>query len=828
MSDAGAPRGYGTSKASGLASPRALLGALAGLLGLAWGASAEARDWTVRWTPDEAVAESGAAEGGAPAPPDEAVAESGAAEGGAPAPPAGAPRATATTPGPDGLRADGFYLEADTVGEDHEHDTVTARGNVQGRYKGRTLRADEIVWERKTGVVTARGHAQIINADGTVQYADEIVLDEDLRAGVATGFAARLERNYKIAAASAVRRSENVNELNRAIFTPCDICTADGRPKTPSFDIVADKVVQDRADRVVYYRNAVVRLFGVPVLYAPLFWHPDPSAEAASGFLMPLLEVDRARGLSYTQPYLWIRSPSEDITIAPQINLNVNPLLNVEYRRRFWSGSVDGRFGYTYERDFDNEGDKFGDAASRGYVLADGRFAIDPNWRWGFAAEYASDDTFFDRYSISGVYQQRGLYLNDSRRLLSQNYTVRQDERSYISFAALHFQSLRFVTDPLTPSIRLPEDDDALPVVAPVMEARWEPRQEIAGGRLRLYASAVALEREEQFLDPFLPRTPGIDSRRASAEVDWRRAFTTDGGIRLEPFLTARGDVYSLSDVPGKGDVSSSRGNATAGLDVRYPLFRRMGDTTLVLEPMAQFAISPNSDIDPDIPNEDSLVLEVDETNLFRADRFPGFDLYEGGARATVGGQAKWTWGEYGDREARAFIGRTFRSGEEDAFPSESGFRNPSSDWVVAGSVTPLPGLTAWGRARVDDGGNVRRGEAAVDWTTDRTRGYVRYILDEADAFDPTRLRREEVESGGEVFVTRNWGFTFRGHFDMQDDKWRRSELGLLYQDECLRLEMVYERNDTRVGALRPSESIFFRLNLATLGDTGYRNNDRR
>ncbi len=815
MSDAGAPRDCGTYKASGLVSPRALLGSLAAVLGLTWTAPALARDWTVQWTPEET----------APAFASSRVeAEAGEGSGA----PADGPRATATTPGPDGLREDGFYLEADTVGEDRENHRIVARGHVQGRYRGRTLRADEITYEQDTGLVTAKGNAQIINADGTVQYADEIALDEDLRAGVALGFAARLQDGYKLSAASAVRRSEMINELNRAIFTPCDICKPDGTPKTPSFDIVADKVVQDRTDRVVYYRNAVVRLFGVPVFYAPVFWHPDPSAERASGFLMPLIEVDNGRGVSYTQPYLWVRSPYEDLTISPQINSAVNPLLNLEYRRRFWSGEVEARVGYTYERDFDNDGDKFGDAASRGYVLANGRFNIDRNWRWGFGAEYASDDTFFDRYSRSGVYQQRGLYSNDSRRLLSQIYTVRQTDRSYLSISAVHFQSLRFETDPLNPGIRLPEDDDALPLVAPLIEARWEPRQAVFGGRLRAFGSAVALERSEQFLDPFAPRIAGVDSRRASAELDWRRAITSNAGIRFEPFVTARADAYSLADVPGVGDESDSRANITGGLDIRYPLFRRFGDTTVVVEPMAQFAVSPRSDTSNNIPNEDSLVVEVDETNLFRADRFPGFDLYEGGARATLGLQAKWTWGEFGDREARTFIGRTFRADEERSFPQESGFRRQASDWIVAASVTPLPGVNAWTRARIDEAGDVKRAEFAADWTTSRTRGYVRYLVDDADAFDPTRVRREEVEAGGEVLVTRNWGFTFRGHFDIETDNWRRSELGLLYQDECLRLELVYERNDTRVGALKPSESVFFRLNLATLGNAGYRDNDRR
>ncbi|HYE43637.1 MAG TPA: LPS assembly protein LptD, partial [Caulobacteraceae bacterium] len=553
---------------------------------------------------------------------------------------ADAPMQSAAPVGADGLREDGFYLEADQVAEDRSGTRrIIARGNVQARYQGRTLRANEIVYETETGVVTARGNAQIINPDGTVQYADEIQLDEDLRAGIATGFATRLEQNAKLAAASAVRRSETVNELNRAIFTPCDICTEDGAPKTPSWDIRADQVVQDRDNRVVYYRNAQVRMFGVPVLYAPVFWHPDPTAERQSGFLMPEVSLSDARGLSYEQPYLWVISPSQDLEVSPQINTKVNPLLNLDWRKRFWSGSVNARLGYTYEQDFDDDGDKFGEQESRGYILADGRFAIDRNWRWGFAVERTSDDTFFDRYDIGGVYQERGLYLNDSRRLLSQVYTVRQSQRSYLSIAALSFQSLRFVNAAM-PTER--ENDDALPLVAPIIEGRWEPEGEIAGGRLRVYGSAVAIEREEQFLNPFAPALPGTDSRRASTELDWRRALTLANGLRVEPFLSARADAYDVSEQvthvgPGGAwyllhdAVSQARANVTAGVDLRYPLMRRSGDTTIVIEPMAQIAASPDSDLDPLIPNEDSLVVEIDDTNLFRANRFPGFDLYEGG-----------------------------------------------------------------------------------------------------------------------------------------------------------------------------------------------------
>jgi len=229
-----------------------------------------------------------------------------------------------------------------------------------------------------------------------------------------------------LAAASAVRRNENVNELNRAIYTPCDIC-ADSEAKTPTWSIQADKVVQDRERQLVSYRHAVFRLFGVPVFYAPLFWHPDPQAQRKSGLLTPDISASDRRGFSYEQPYLVVLSDYSDLTLSPQINAKVEPFLNARYRKRFYSGEIDVRGGYTYAEDFDSNG-QFGQATSRSYILARGAFAIDENWDWGFTAERSSDDLLFDKYEIGDVYQSRGPYIADDRRLISQVYAVRPDD----------------------------------------------------------------------------------------------------------------------------------------------------------------------------------------------------------------------------------------------------------------------------------------------------------------------------------------------------------------------------------------------------------------
>jgi LPS-assembly protein len=696
----------------------------------------------------------------------------------------------------DGLGAEGLYLEAESLTD--EAGIRTARGAVEARYQGRTVRADEVVYNVATRVVTARGNTRLINADGSVQYADEIQLDDEFSAGVALGFATRLpgaepgQPVSKIAAASAVRRSPTLTELNRAVYTPCNLCTPEGANKEPTFSIQAERVTQNRDLRVITFRNAALRIGGVPVAYAPFFAVPDPTAERASGFLPPRVGISDRRGLSYEQPYLYVISPYSDVTITPQINTRVNPFLELTGRKRFYSGEVTARVGYTFEKDFTEE-EKFGDATSRSYLLARGLFNFTPQWRWGFSAERTSDDLLFDKYGVDDVYETRGLYEPDNRRLLSQLYTVRQTERSYVSVAALSFQGLRFG-----------DDDGRFPIVAPLVETRYEPDGPVLGGRLRVLGSAAVLQRSE-----------GVDSRRASAEVDWRRSFTYASGVRIEPFAQARSDAYSVSDQPGAEDGSKLRGFATAGVDLSMPFFRPLRNGSVVLEPMAQLVVSNESDRDPLIPNEDSISFEFDETNLFEPNKFPGFDRFEGGIRLNAGFRATADLGS--GRGGSVLIGRSFRTEEDPVFPERVGLRERASDWVVAAQINPGYGFSVFNRARLDtETLEVQRSETRFSYSGPRGYLGVGHVV---DVLDVNGRRREELDFFGTAKVYRNFGVLAGGNFDLEADVSRRRGLGAYYEDECLRFEVVYEteQGDPRLG---PSNSIRVRLTLATLGDT--------
>jgi LPS-assembly protein len=516
------------------------------------------------------------------------------------------------------------------------------------------------------------------------------------------------------------------------------------------------------------------------------------------------------------------------------------------------------RGGYTYERhfgDFDTDGDgraengvKYGERSHRSYLLADGQFDLSGPWRWGFTAEQVSDKTIFDQYSINDPYQDNGLYYGDRRRLISQIYAERQTQRSYLSIAAFKFQSLRVTEfNSITPALNVFEDDSTLPIVAPLIDGRWEPNGPVMGGRLRVRASSVSLFRDAYVGFPTLSTTiaetgptadlPGVDSTRVSLGAEWRRSFISALGIRYEPFIDTRVDTYAISDLPPAAGVDNdviTRARASLGLDISYPLYKRLSSTSdLVIEPRLQASISNRTKIDPLIPNEDSQTIELDKNSLFSMDRFPGNDLLEGGARLTAGVSATYTWDT--TRTLTLFVGRSMRDRDIREFltpipdaPSRvydsSGLSDRTSDWVVQADFKPTERLHGWAHATIDGNGNIRRAETTINggWGR-RNNAVVSYIIDRSNPVEgPLNRNYELVQLQGQQFVYGNWGVAVNGIADLDQNIISRSEVGILFDDDCFRIEFGWRRDNSRVRPTGPAEGVYVRLNLATFGGSGY------
>ncbi len=175
--------------------------------------------------------------------------------------------------------------------------------------------------------------------------------------------------------------------------------------------------------------------------------------------------------------------------------------------------------------------------------------------------------------------------------------------------------------------------------------------------------------------------------------------------------------------------------------------------------------------------------------------------------------------------QARALIGRSFRSSPDLTLPPNSGYEGTASNWIFSASVTPIKGVSLYDRTELDNTNfALRREEVGVNFMNKFLQGYVRYLHDNSDPAN----QLHDIEAAGNLYVTKNWGLTFDGTRDLVHDAWARRDIGVFFQNDCARVEIVYhyEAGFAELGG--PSNSVQLRLTLATLGQQGYRDEDGR
>ncbi|MEQ8403891.1 MAG: LPS assembly protein LptD [Oceanicaulis sp.] len=692
-------------------------------------------------------------------------------------------------------RSDSVYMEADQLEERRGEGVYIARGAVRLTSGDRVIYADEITYNTLTGRVVARGHVRIYEGSQPAQFADEVELDDDIREGVAYGFATLLENNGRAAAASALRRPNGSVELTDAYYTACDLCEDGSRE--PSWRLRADRVVRDLDDGMIYYRDVRLEVAGVPVAYSPVFAHADPSQERKSGLLLPSLDISDRLGVVYQQPYLWVINPYQDLVIAPRIMTEANPLLELDYRKRFYSGMIDVETSFTYEQEFDQDG-FFGPEQLRGHIFADGLFNISRDWRWGFGLQAASEDLYLRRYDYTEQPEETDalFQFDQARTLINQLFVAGKGDHYYTDVSVLAFDQLRDGFD-----------DDRLPYMAPYWRFAADGELPMGLGDFDVFANSVNLRREQ-----------GDDYSRVSLGASWSRPVIAPGGVRLEPFATGRADAFRQTEaIAGAPDETRNftRARGAAGLDVSYPFVRPGARFDVVIAPRTALIAANGGDPEERPLIQDAVSVDFDRSLLFQPVRAPGFDVFEDGVRVDAGFEL-----DVRDRldvfGLEAFLGRSYRlDGGDERFDPASGLFEEESDWV-ADLRTDLGPLYAEASTRIDtQTGDINRLDAGLGVDVWRVNAEIDYlnISDDAASAD-----REEISWSADAGLTDTLSVFYSGRYDLSLNEDRIQEAGLMYQDECTVLRVYWERRNIKVGNLDASNSVKFEVVLFTLG----------
>lgn len=712
----------------------------------------------------------------------------------------------ASPPGEEASVDDTVRFEADKVRYDSNSEKVFADGNVVLRHDTQTVRADNVTWDRETGQILATGNIRFVDDDGNVVYTDKVELTDEFKAGAIEDLLVVLRTGGRLAAERGTRDELGNMTLENAAYSGCAVEDAQGCPRKPSWEVTAARVYFDAREKRVKYKGATLRMFGLPILPLPGLGHTS-DFRAETGLLIPDFRLGAANGAEISETWYWRIADNRDLALTGTFYTGSLPMLNAKYRHLTNLGAFQIT-GYATRSGRIPLGAPItttptGVQRWRGYLEANGKLQFSPHWSLTGNGRIASDRTFLRRYDIS----------RDDRLRSSLNLE-RIDDDSYLSVAGWVTQTVR-VNDP----------QGLVPLALPVIDYRRRMAFDGIPGRFELQANSLAIV-----------RTAGQDSQRAFAKAQWDLRTITGMGQEVTLTGLARADVYhsaenELTTTAIYRGLSGwqTRGIATAALDVKWPFVGEFFGGTQVLTPRVQVVATPGVR-NFEIPNEDSRSVDLEDTNLFSLNRFPGYDRIEDGVRFTYG--FDWTFQRPG-LKIMTTIGQSYRlSNQNSILPDGTGLTNRASDFVGRTTVRFADIIKFTHRFRLDkDSLALRRNEFDATLGDHRRyieAGYLKLNRNIASSFEDLQ-DREELRFAVRTPITRSFsvfGSAIVNLTDRDEDPTLTSDgyqvlrhrLGVAYTDDCLDLSFTWRRDYVNIGDAVRGNSFQISLSLKNLG----------
>ena len=150
-----------------------------------------------------------------------------------------------------------------------------------------------------------------------------------------------IENDPRLKGVTSFKKNE-ITQINKGIFTSCK-----KRDSCPPWSLQAKRIIHDKSKKQLIYDHALLKIYDVPVVYFPKFFHPDPTVERQSGLLKPILNESHILGSSLQLPYFKVLAPNKDITFRPNIFDSGVFILQNEYRKKTEVSTLLADFAFT-------------------------------------------------------------------------------------------------------------------------------------------------------------------------------------------------------------------------------------------------------------------------------------------------------------------------------------------------------------------------------------------------------------------------------------------------------------------------------------------------
>lgn len=651
--------------------------------------------------------------------------------------------------------------------------TLIAAGKVEVFFGKTRLRAESITFNRATNRLIITGPIIVTDASGAVFTAEQADLSTDLQNGILKGARLVLDRQLQLAAAQINRVGGRYSQLSRVVASSCQVCAAN---PVPLWELRAARVVHDQQERQLYFDKVTFRAAGVPILYFPRLRMPDPTLKRATGFIIPRVRTTSTLGTGLKLPYFIRLGDSKDLTITPYLATNATQTVDLRYRQALRRGYLEFNGALS--------SDTLIPGAIRGYLIGRGDLSFGSGYRLQFDVQSVSDAAYLFDYAKGST-----------DRLRNAVAVTKADASTFVNGQVLHVTS-----------IRQGEDNATLPSLIGDFTYARRMQPAVIGGEARLQFQTYSLHRTSG------ADQSGRDTARASLRGDWRRNWILPVGVAASVQTALTADLYWINQ-DSNYPATVARVTPDAALELRWPWSRTTKQgAAVVIEPVAQLVFSP-SHVNA-VPNEDSVLVEFDEGNLFALSHFPGSDAIERGARANFG--LNWMRYDPSGWVAGLTLGRTVRKQDFGQFSSGSGLAGRRSDWLVAAQLKS-GSLSLTDRALLDEDLTVSKNELRLTLYRDRLSLATSHLWLVAEPAENRPLDTSEWALNASYALDSGWTGRVNWLYDHTAGRAFSAGLGLQYKGDCVTLDMSVSRRFATSSSVTPTTDFGLSVDLAGL-----------
>ncbi len=584
------------------------------------------------------------------------------------------------------------------------------------------------------------------------------------------------EENKPRVFANAIEIKKNQNLFKKSIFTLCNYRKND---KCPPWTIQASKMLHDNKKKTIYYDNALVKVYDIPIFYIPKLSHPDPSVERRSGFLPPSFSTTKNLGFGMSIPYFFAVDDDKNFTLTNRMFVSENPLFMGEYHQAFKNSNFMADFGFTKGYKKTSSTKKGGDK-SHFFSKFDKNFKGKNNSdnNLSVSIQDVSNDKYLKLYKINSNLVD----YNQDTLESSINFTHEKDD----VFLGLNASIYETIKDTY---------DDKYEYILPEVTLDKNLISDEKLGFLDLQSNLKVHNYDTNKLTNFFVN-----------DLDWSsKNIFFRSGLKNNFLANLRNINYEAKNVEPYKDDTTSEVFGAIGFSSELNLVKKSGLSKHFFTPKFLFRYSPGT------MRKEEQGFRLDPINAFSLNRLENLNNYETGSTSTVGFDYKI---KGNDKKLDFSLAQVISEKENKKMHSKTSMDEKLSDLTGKANLQLNKNFSINYKFNLDQnyndfnyneiGTNLQYGNVNFDFNYLQENKH----LGNQDYFQ-TKIKYENIDNSLISFETKRNLITDSSEF---------YNLSYEYINDCLRAGLVYRREFYNDSEIEPENSLMFKITLTPFG----------